>query len=345
MNLNRLEGIEKNEIIIQLSTIIEYMETVFNIRNTSQLLNETANFIVQTLKISNCSITIKDQRTQYYSNPSLKQIYAEIEAKLIKDIQNLKTNIKIKNAKEDYLTKNVQNSSLIPKYIIAMPLINEKEFLGMTALYSEKEIRNISMAEEISKKMIEIFEKIIDYNKIQTSAITDPLTGLYNRSFMTSHLKKSIEELEKEHKSITIAMIDVDNFKNFNDTKGHLEGDRMLIEITQKIKKTLKEEESACRYGGEEFLIIMPNMAQQESFEKLENLRKQIEKECELTISTGTITSHKSDLSYSLMLKNADDALYEAKRKGKNTIVSYVSVDKNLGIINVATAETFGKTS
>lgn len=343
MNIDNLDGIQKDELIKQLNTIIEYMEKVFHIRNINQLLNETVNFIVQTTKISNCTITMQEIKARNYNNPTIQQTYEEIENKLLKEIQDLRTNIKIKNAKEDYLTKNMRDITIAPQNITCMPLIYEREFLGMITLYSEKEIEKTILVEEISKKMINMAIKIIDYTQVQKSAITDPLTGLYNRAFMTQTLKQEIEQMEKENKPTTIAMIDVDNFKNFNDTKGHLEGDSILIEIAQKIKQNIKGKESACRYGGEEFLIIMPETTQQQSFEKLENLRKQIQQECELTISAGTITSNKSDLSYSIMLKQADEALYESKKTGKNKITQYISVDKNLGTINVTTAETFGK--
>ncbi len=95
MNIENLDGIQKNELIKQLLTIIEYMETTFHIRSIHQLLNETANFLVQTLKISNTTITIDETTARYYTNQQIPQTYSDVENKLIKELQDLKTNIKI----------------------------------------------------------------------------------------------------------------------------------------------------------------------------------------------------------------------------------------------------------
>lgn len=328
----------------QLQLIINYMEAVFFAKDINKLIEETLNFLARNFSISNAAIKIFDAKGRYYSNERSNKVYELIEGLIEKEIRNSKTLIYTHKLKEDVLTKNIKNADSIAQVLLAMPVLFNNEYVGCIFIYSEQNIQNISNTINlISEKLAKFAITINNYDIIQKSAITDSLTGLYNRGFLTENLKQILTKAEKENMPTSLVMMDVDNFKRFNDTKGHLEGDRILKELSNVIKNNFSDKDICCRYGGEEFVVIMAETKQQDAALKAEKLRTDVEKNCELTISIGLITSHNSSLNYSEMLQKADEALYKAKNSGKNKLVQYISIDKNIGIIDVKDAESIGK--
>ncbi len=152
---------------------------------------------------------------------------------------------------------------------------------------------------------------------------TDPLTGLGNRRAF--HL--AIDEVlsSRRYQPVCIAMIDVDHFKKYNDTYGHLEGDQVLKKLGQVLNRCTREQDTVIRFGGEEFSVIMPVSSLEESQVLAERLRAAVEKECfpnqSVTISIG-VSSRTMDDDIESLLKRADEALYAAKAKGRNCIAT-----------------------
>jgi diguanylate cyclase (GGDEF)-like protein len=156
-------------------------------------------------------------------------------------------------------------------------------------------------------------------------------------------LKSELTRAQKEANPTSLIIFDIDDFKLFNDTNGHPEGDRILKEIADVSKSCFDNVDTVCRYGGEEFVVIMPDADPDISLEKAEKLRSQIELNGSLTVSVGLITSLNSEVSAEHLLKEADKALYKAKRSGKNKVVKFVMVDKSLGVIDTEDAASVGK--
>jgi two-component system cell cycle response regulator len=163
-------------------------------------------------------------------------------------------------------------------------------------------------------------------------AITDALTGLYNRRYMESHLCALVSQAAARGKSLTALMLDIDYFKSVNDTHGHDAGDDVLREFATRIKKSIRGIDMACRLGGEEFVIIMPETDVAVAAIVAERLRRRIASEpfmvaggssmLEITISIGIATLEAADDSAGTILKRADQALYRAKRDGRNRVVA-----------------------
>jgi two-component system cell cycle response regulator len=161
-------------------------------------------------------------------------------------------------------------------------------------------------------------------------AITDQLTGLYNRRYMESHLSSLMEQAVSRKKPLTVLVIDIDFFKAVNDTHGHDAGDDVLREFAVRIKKSIRGIDLACRYGGEEFVIVMPETDLAVATMVAERLRRRIATEpfliqdgsrkLEVTISIGLSALGKDDTT-ATVLKRADAALYRAKRDGRNRVV------------------------
>jgi two-component system cell cycle response regulator len=161
-------------------------------------------------------------------------------------------------------------------------------------------------------------------------AITDALTGLYNRRYMESHVGTLVEQATTRGKPLTVLVLDIDYFKSINDSHGHDAGDDVLREFALRIKKSIRGIDLACRYGGEEFVVLMPETDIAVATMVAERLRRRIAGEpfviqqgarhIDVTISIGIAALGRNDSAASV-LKRADQALYRAKRDGRNRVV------------------------
>jgi two-component system cell cycle response regulator len=162
-------------------------------------------------------------------------------------------------------------------------------------------------------------------------AITDALTGLFNRRYMESHLGTLIEQATGRGKPLATLVIDIDYFKSINDSHGHDAGDDVLRDFALRIKRSIRGIDLACRYGGEEFVVVMPETDMTVAAMVAERLRRRIAAEpfaiaqgsrhVAVTISIGIAGLRGKDDTAANLLKRADQALYRAKRDGRNRVV------------------------
>lgn len=164
------------------------------------------------------------------------------------------------------------------------------------------------------------------------AAITDGLTGLHNRRYMESHLGKLVEQATSRGKELAVLVLDIDYFKSINDTHGHDCGDDVLREFATRVRKSIRGIDLACRIGGEEFVVVMPETDMAVAATVAERLRRRIaaepfaieqgKKMVDVTISIGIATLEPSHDNAAQILKRADQALYRAKRDGRNRVVA-----------------------
>jgi diguanylate cyclase (GGDEF)-like protein len=160
---------------------------------------------------------------------------------------------------------------------------------------------------------------------VSTLIEKDPLTGVYNRRKFDNDIGLLISMSERTTKGCGLLIIDIDNFKEFNDKFGHFEGDLLLKRLTQNIEQNLRNYDKIhiYRYGGEEFVVIVPDTTSNNALAIGERLRRSVKHNCHITISIGV--SHYKELAGNIneLITNADKALYEAKRKGKDKVWLY----------------------
>ncbi len=162
-------------------------------------------------------------------------------------------------------------------------------------------------------------------------AVTDPLTGLYNRRYMSVHVGAMVDAAANRGKTISVLALDVDHFKVVNDTHGHDAGDEVLKELARRIKANIRNIDLACRTGGEEFVIALPETDLQVAYKVAERLRRAVggkpfnagEKanSLQITVSIGLAELESNAESLEEVVKRADDALYRAKREGRNRVI------------------------
>jgi diguanylate cyclase (GGDEF)-like protein len=158
----------------------------------------------------------------------------------------------------------------------------------------------------------------------------DSLTGVYNRKFLENQLENELKRFKRGLRPFSLIMLDIDFFKNINDTYGHLCGDFVLKSLTSSVLSTIRSTDILARYGGEEFFCLLPETNIESAIHLAETLRKVIENKTftfqgitiQLTISLGVTAMHEEINSSEALLKNADDALYEAKRTGRNKVIT-----------------------
>ncbi len=162
-------------------------------------------------------------------------------------------------------------------------------------------------------------------------ALTDPLTGLYNRRYFEVHLQKMIQKNESNKKSMAVLMLDIDHFRTFNNTHGHAVGDAVLQMFAKRIQDSLRGFDLVARLGGEEFVVILPDVSTEMAYFIAERLRKSIaDVPFECAVEGGSVNVSTSiggaiiagePIKMEQVLKRADDALYQAKEWGRNMVV------------------------
>ncbi|WP_319529036.1 PleD family two-component system response regulator [uncultured Cohaesibacter sp.] len=162
-------------------------------------------------------------------------------------------------------------------------------------------------------------------------AITDGLTKLYNRRYMTTHLNSLLTSAREKEKPLSLLLMDIDFFKSVNDTYGHDAGDEVLQEFSHRMRKNTRGIDLVCRYGGEEFVVIMPDTDHSLATVVAERIRKKVAEKpfiihkgrqmIDVTVSIGLAATINGLESQDALLKLADQALYKAKREGRNRVV------------------------
>ena len=163
-------------------------------------------------------------------------------------------------------------------------------------------------------------------------AVTDSLTGLHNRRYLDSHLASMFEKAVARSKPLSVIICDLDHFKTVNDRHGHDVGDEVIREFALRVRKNIRNIDLACRYGGEEFVIVMPDTDLALARIVAERIRHQVDVhpfvvgggavQLPVTVSMGVSTIEGADDAPEKMLKRADVALYNAKRSGRNQVVT-----------------------
>ena len=202
-----------------------------------------------------------------------------------------------------------------------------------------KDMENVNQTLEArltaSKREINQLQENLEV--VRNESLTDPLTSLANRKFFDQALSDAISEAISDNESMSLLMTDIDHFKTFNDTYGHLTGDQVLRLVALSVQQNVKGQDIAARYGGEEFAVILPNTVLRSAVTVADHIRRAVmSKELmkrstgehlgRITISIGVATLRKGDNAQSL-IGRADMCLYAAKRAGRNRVICETDAD------------------
>ena len=175
--------------------------------------------------------------------------------------------------------------------------------------------RTVQLEETIEKLQYALSEAEGLRNELREQAIRDPLTGLFNRRFMEESMNNELARARRGNSNLGVIMLDMDKFKQLNDTHGHEAGDVMLRSVARVLLENTRAGDVACRFGGDEFVILMPGAALDATTRKARELRLQLKSQA-LECSTGVATYPEHGKSGSELLRSVDAALYRAKAAG-----------------------------
>ncbi len=321
-----------------LNEVGERMQLCANIEDAYAVISETMQKLLPSF--SGCLYTLNDSKDMLVSvikwGESLrsKETFKPSQCKALKDRRLYIAEINKNDLQCSHLSKGFLGN------IICIHLFAQNESLGLVHLQIEKDqsafseielsesrqLLIMTLAEHISLSLYNI--KLREELKYQ--AIRDPLTGLFNRRYMEETLARELQRANRKNSTVGLIIFDIDHFKRFNDTFGHAAGDTMLREIASFIKSHIRMEDIASRYGGEEFLITMPDASLETTKERAEKLRQEVKKLIVLyhqkplgvvTLSFGVAVypthAHKGEA----LIKAADKALYRAKAEGRDRVV------------------------
>ncbi|WP_319405485.1 cache domain-containing protein [uncultured Desulfosarcina sp.] len=227
---------------------------------------------------------------------------------------------------------------------LCVPMMGQGEVLGMLHLSfsgpepdqrDDEHYRRLESMERLAMTVADHLSLALANLKLrerlQELSVRDPLTGLYNRRYMQETLEREIKRAQRTSKPIGIIMLDVDHFKAVNDTYGHDAGDVVLKTLARFLTINLRGEDVACRYGGEEFILIMPGLSLTDSEHKAEHMRQEIEntlrvqyldKSLSITVSIGVAAFPEQGGHADHLITQVDEAMYAAKTTGRNRIVT-----------------------
>lgn len=228
---------------------------------------------------------------------------------------------------------------------VCVPLIANGEAIGTLAIQNDETpsamldaeaaansfARRRHLAAAAAEHIAVSIANLILREALRSQAVRDSLTGLYNRRYMQEFLDRELHSARRKRRPLAVMMLDLDHFKRYNDTFGHAAGDKALATVGETLLRCVRVEDVACRYGGEEFTLILPECSLQQATLRADEIRKRLReapppRDCQattpITVSIGVAAFDETTDRVDLLLKFADDALFEAKRAGRDRVVT-----------------------
>ncbi|MDD2702521.1 MAG: diguanylate cyclase [Candidatus Omnitrophica bacterium] len=233
-----------------------------------------------------------------------------------------------------------KNKRYKTRSFISVPLKVEKKVIGVlnvtdklsaAKIFNEEDIRYLSL---IAYHTVAQIENIRLCERLASIAVTDPLTGMFNHRYFQEQISLEIMRSQRYGHTLSLIMFDIDHFKEINDKNGHLAGDRVLKQAANIMRDNIRHVDILCRYGGDEFVIILPNTDMEGSLVVAEKIRKTVEeqeikieeegkeKSLKVTVSGG-VAGYRDGLSKADFLNRVDATLYKSKVGGRNMVTGY----------------------
>ncbi len=203
--------------------------------------------------------------------------------------------------------------------------------IGTHTDITSRKVSEVAMSRANVKLHTQIDEIRLLQTKLAEQAVRDPLTGLYNRRYLDETLDREVARARREGSPLSVVMLDVDHFKKLNDAYGHQAGDEVLKSLAELLRQDTRTEDVACRYGGEEFLVLLPSMPLDKARDRAEHWRQQLENHhfsfgnfsLSATASFGVSSYPHHGKTPDDLTRAADNALYSAKRSGRNRVETF----------------------
>ncbi len=327
-----------SEIYIQ-NELLRYISIALDIH---ELIDRVTDAMIGTTGVDSCSLILYDKNSNKYFYKMESILTDDFLQDLIQDTEN-------GILSEYFQTKNVLLDNNVDKANYGFIHRRNVKSLAIIPLFSEEEVYGLLIVEHSLKNMfddmnIQFFTGISTqitiainnahlFSKMETLATKDGLTGIYNRKYFIDHIESYIQTADKKQKPLSVALFDIDHFKSVNDKYGHTFGDQAIKLCAKIIEKMAKKHNGlAVRYGGEEFVLVLPNKDLKHSLSVVQEIHEQIKKavliyeeegrfeEVFLNVSSGVSAYPEIAKNSQKLLIRADNAMYYSKKHGRGRI-------------------------
>lgn len=346
---NRIKELERenrllDSKILELYTLYSISKRLSMATHIEEIYSETMEHISSFLNIDDFCIMILDKSKDVltvsasHSDTDLKDISLAVGEGITGRVPIVGEKILIQDVSKDpdflfYKGKKRNIGSFL-----SIPLkSNDKTIIGTLNVHKPEANaildKDVELFDEVAQQIAVAIEKALSYRNFKELSVRDELTGLYNRRYFFENFEKEMERAKRYKRLLSIIILDIDHFKNFNDKNGHLTGDDALRKVALILKENVRRADILARYGGEEFIVLISEQGKDQALSIAEKLRSAIEETSvageenqpgkKLTATLG-VASYPVDTDYATELIDcADKALYHGKTKGRNIVVGY----------------------
>ncbi|MFZ3073232.1 MAG: diguanylate cyclase [Thermodesulfobacteriota bacterium] len=332
-------------------TILSISTSVSALLDTNEVLSTIVRKVAEITSAVRCSIVLIKKDSEGYvlvshDNPNARNLKIDLRKyPEIREVITTKKPLVVQDIATNPLTESVHGliKDLRDMSVLVVPVVFNEEVLGTLFLrarrvkrsFTAKEVNFCQIVANSSYPAIKnakLFEEVMrEREELRELSITDRLTALFNHHFFYTRLDEEFERAVRYDNSLSIIMLDVDNFKHINDTYGHRVGDIVLKELATILKRCVRKVDLVARYGGEEFVVMLPQTPLPGAMIEAERIRDAVAEHCyanlmkeKITVSLGLCSyPHKGIINSGDMVDFADKALYEAKKAGKNCVKVY----------------------
>ncbi len=324
-----------------VETLFELIETEDSIKKFTRLLSSQLSvsdltekalhqLLTHTGSEAGAIVIEKDGALAVTTSQGIREVEGVLESDHIKSVYRNELRLRL-TLPEDVRVEGVL-TAFRPQEVVVEPVRYKELMLGLIILASAKPFSNNAMERLglFGQNLAMALHNALLFDRLERLAALDPLTGIYNRRFGMTRLHEEFGRTLRMEAPLGLMMVDLDHFKEVNDVYGHLVGDRVLIRLANAAKSVMREGDILVRYGGEEFLAILPGASRKDVLNIAERLRRKIlestvangEDVIKVTVSIGGISYPENDAANETdLVDRADKALYQAKESGRNCVV------------------------
>jgi len=315
-----------------LTAIYQVTTAIGGVMKLDDLLRAVLSIVHNKFGYSHTAILLLDKRKQFLTvKESIGYPSFDVKSLHIRVGKEGVTGFAVKQQRP-VLVPNVREEPMYigdkskPKSEIAIPLKTKYGLIGVLDVEAEganslTEGRDLRLLSSLATYIGIAIDNARLYGEVSELAVTDGLTGVHNYRYLKIKLSKLLERAKSNNLPLSLLMLDLDNFKNCNDSLGHLEGDKILRYIAHLLLKNVRKDDVFTRYGGDEFMVILPDTDKAHAFNFADRLKEVIKKTSyNLTASVG-IATYPDDSEF--LIDFVDKALYKAKEKGKDSVFGF----------------------